>query len=84
MLAATQLEGDETYFARLAELAPSTIKWIARHGVNVIQPTYYLAKGPPRIQPEGGGLGDRGRADAVPRSTPASRFVTAAAPSSSS
>ena len=55
MLAATQYEGDETYFARLAEAAPATVRWIARHGVRFIQPTYYLAKGPPRIQPEGGG-----------------------------
>jgi tricarballylate dehydrogenase len=28
---------------------------IARHGVEFIQRTYYLAKGPPRIQPAGGG-----------------------------
>jgi tricarballylate dehydrogenase len=55
MLAATQFDGDETYFARLAEDAPATIAWIARHGVEFIQPTYYLAKGPPRIQPAGGG-----------------------------
>src|SRR5581483_10150374 len=56
MLAATAFEGDEDYFARLAEAAPTTLRWIARHGVNFIQPTYYLAKGPPRIQPEGGGV----------------------------
>jgi tricarballylate dehydrogenase len=55
MLAATAFEGDETYFARLAEAAPATIEWIAQHGVAFIQPTYYLAKGPPRIQPAGGG-----------------------------
>ena len=55
MLAATQFEGDETYFARLAADAPATVAWIARHGVEFIQPTYYLAKGPPRIQPAGGG-----------------------------
>jgi len=55
MLAATAFEGDEDYFARLAEAAPATVRWIARHGVTFIQPTYYLAKGPPRIQPEGGG-----------------------------
>ena len=29
--------------------------WIASHGVAFIQPPYYLAKGPPRIQPPGGG-----------------------------
>ncbi len=55
MLAATKFEGDETYFARLAHDAPATVQWIAGHGVEFIQPTYYLAKGPPRIQPDGGG-----------------------------
>src|SRR6185295_3071495 len=55
MLAATKFEGDETYFARLAHEAPATVKWIASHGVEFIQPVYYLAKGPPRIQPLGGG-----------------------------
>jgi tricarballylate dehydrogenase len=55
MLAATQLRGDETYFARLAQEAPATVQWIASHGVQFHQPTYYLAKGPPRIQPVGGG-----------------------------
>jgi tricarballylate dehydrogenase len=38
----------------LAE-APATVRWIASHGVPFHQPTYYLAKGPPRIQPVGGG-----------------------------
>jgi tricarballylate dehydrogenase len=55
MLAATQLQGDEAYFARLAHEAPATVQWIASHGVVFHQPTYYLAKGPPRIQPVGGG-----------------------------
>src|SRR5262249_23601015 len=55
MLAATQLQGDETYFARLAHEAPATVQWIARHGVKFQQPTCDLAKGPPRIQPVGGG-----------------------------
>jgi tricarballylate dehydrogenase len=55
MLAATRFEGDETYFARLAADAPATVAWIASQGVAFIQPTYYLAKGPPRIQPDGGG-----------------------------
>src|SRR5215831_349403 len=55
MLAATQFRGDETYFRRLAENAPETIAWIASHGTSFIQPPYYLAKGPPRIQPVGGG-----------------------------
>ena len=56
MLEATKFRGDETYFARLAKDAPATIKWIASHGVEFIQPAYYLAKGPPRIQPVGGGV----------------------------
>jgi len=55
MLEATRFQGDETYFARLAREAPATVKWIAAHGVEFHQPTYYLAKGPPRIQPVGGG-----------------------------
>jgi tricarballylate dehydrogenase len=55
MLEATKLQGDEAYFARLAQEAPATVKWIASHGIAFIQPTYYLAKGPPRIQPQGGG-----------------------------
>jgi tricarballylate dehydrogenase len=55
MLEATQFQGDETYFACLAREAPATVKWIAAHGVAFHQPTYYLAKGPPRIQPVGGG-----------------------------
>jgi tricarballylate dehydrogenase len=55
MLEATQFKGDASYFARLAHDAPSTVQWIAAHGVEFHQPTYYLAKGPPRIQPVGGG-----------------------------
>ena len=55
MLEATRMQGDETYFARLAAEAPATVQWIAAHGVPFHQPTYYLAKGPPRIQPVGGG-----------------------------
>ena len=55
MLVATQFQGDESYFARLAKEAPATVAWIASHGIAFIQPSYYLAKGPPRIQPVGGG-----------------------------
>jgi len=55
MLEATRFKGDETYFATLAHRAPATMKWIEAHGVPFHQPTYYLAKGPPRIQPVGGG-----------------------------
>jgi tricarballylate dehydrogenase len=55
MLTATERKGDEAYFTKLAEDAPATIAWIASHGVAFIQPPYYLAHGPPRIAPVGGG-----------------------------
>jgi tricarballylate dehydrogenase len=55
MLAATEHRGDATYFAALAANAPATVAWMASHGIAFIQPPYYLAKGPPRIQPVGGG-----------------------------
>lgn len=55
MLAATKSRGDERYFTRLAEEAPAAVAWIAAHGIEFIQPPYYLAKGPSRIQPNGGG-----------------------------
>jgi tricarballylate dehydrogenase len=55
MLVATRFQGDETYFRRLAENAPETVAWIKSSGISFIQPPYYLAKGPPRIQPVGGG-----------------------------
>jgi tricarballylate dehydrogenase len=55
MLAATQFQGDESYFARLATDAPATAQWLQSHGIEFIQPPYYLSKGPPRIQPVGNG-----------------------------
>jgi tricarballylate dehydrogenase len=55
MLEATRFQGDEGYFATLAQHAPATVQWIAGHGVPFHQPVYYLSKGPPRIQPVGGG-----------------------------
>jgi tricarballylate dehydrogenase len=55
MQAATQGKGDRRYFARLAADAPATVAWAAAHGISFHAPTYYLAKGPPRIQPVGGG-----------------------------
>jgi tricarballylate dehydrogenase len=55
MLEATKFQADEDYFATLAAQAPATVQWIAAHGVPFHQPVYYLAKGPPRIQPVGGG-----------------------------
>jgi tricarballylate dehydrogenase len=57
MLAATQGRGDERYFETLAAHAPETVAWMMSHGIEFIQPPYYLAKGPPRIQPVGGGAG---------------------------
>lgn len=55
VLEATGTRGDEAYFSVLADEAPATLKWIAAHGVEFHHPTYYLAKGPSRIQPVGGG-----------------------------
>lgn len=55
MLKATQFKGDERYFAQLAAEAPATAKWLQSHGIEFIQPPYYLSTGPLRIQPVGGG-----------------------------
>ena len=55
MLAATEFRGEESYFRRLAADAPAMVAWIASQGIAFSQPPYYLAKGPPRIQPVGGG-----------------------------
>lgn len=55
LLEATQGRGDESYFSKLAAEAPATLKWIAALGVDFHQPPYYLARGPSRIQPVGGG-----------------------------
>jgi tricarballylate dehydrogenase len=55
MLTATGGRGDRQYFERLAEEAPAAIRWLQSHGIEFIQPPYYLAKGPARIQPVGGG-----------------------------
>jgi tricarballylate dehydrogenase len=57
MLAATEQKGDESYFKTLAERAPEAVSWMASHGIAFSQPPYYLAKGPPRVQPVGGGAG---------------------------
>jgi tricarballylate dehydrogenase len=46
---------DPGYFRTLAENAPATMGWLATHGVEFTTPVYYLAAGPPRIQPAGGG-----------------------------
>jgi len=55
MFIATKFRGDEGYFAQLAADAPATARWLQSHGIEFIQPPYYLSKGPPRIQPVGGG-----------------------------
>src|SRR5258707_6970006 len=55
MRGAPRFRADEGYSAPLAQHPPATVKWIAGHGVPFPQPVYYLAKGPPRIQPVGGG-----------------------------
>ena len=57
MMAAIEHKGDERYFQKLADSAPATAAWMASHGIAFSQPPYYLAKGPPRIQPVGGGAG---------------------------
>jgi tricarballylate dehydrogenase len=55
MLDASGGLADRNYFHTLAKHAPGTIGWLQGHGVEFIQPVYYLAAGPPRIQPVGGG-----------------------------
>jgi tricarballylate dehydrogenase len=54
MLAATGGR-DAAYFHALARDAPATVAWLTGHGVAFAQPPYYLAAGPLRIQPVGGG-----------------------------
>jgi tricarballylate dehydrogenase len=79
IMEATGGAGDERYFARLAEEAPATVAWIGSHGVTFHQPTYYLAKGPPRIQPVGGGPALLAAlAEAAKRAGVAFRYVCAA------
>jgi tricarballylate dehydrogenase len=46
---------DPLYFRTLAENATAAIGWLETHGVAFTRPIYYLAAGPPRIQPVGGG-----------------------------
>jgi tricarballylate dehydrogenase len=46
---------DRRYVRTLAENATATIGWLETHGVEFTTPIYYLAAGPPRIQPIGGG-----------------------------
>jgi tricarballylate dehydrogenase len=46
---------DAAYFHALARDASATVAWLEGHGVAFSQPPYYLAAGPLRIQPVGGG-----------------------------
>jgi tricarballylate dehydrogenase len=46
---------DPGYFRTLAENAPATMAWLETHGIEFVTPVYYLAAGPRRIQPVGGG-----------------------------
>ena len=46
---------DAAYFHALAHDAPATVAWLESHGVAFCTPPYYLAAGPLRIQPVGGG-----------------------------
>jgi tricarballylate dehydrogenase len=54
MLAATGGR-DAAYFHALARDAPATVAWLEGQGVAFSTPPYYLAAGPLRIQPVGGG-----------------------------
>ena len=55
LMSASGGRGNRAYFARLAQEAPEAVRWVERHGVQFRSPDYYLSKGPPRIQPVGGG-----------------------------
>jgi tricarballylate dehydrogenase len=46
---------DAAYFHALARDATATVAWLESHGVAFCTPPYYLAAGPLRIQPVGGG-----------------------------
>ncbi len=47
---------DRDYFQELADQAPAMADWLVSLGVVFQSPPYYLAKGPARIQPVGGGV----------------------------
>jgi tricarballylate dehydrogenase len=55
MLQATGGRGDRDYFCALAANAVATVAWLEQHGMRFCTPPYYLAAGPLRIQPVGGG-----------------------------
>ena len=46
---------DAAYFQHLTEQAPAMADWLVSLGIAFQSPPYYLAKGPARIQPVGGG-----------------------------
>ena len=47
---------DAAYFQQLADQAPAMADWLVSLGIAFQSPPYYLAKGPARIQPIGGGV----------------------------
>lgn len=55
MLEVSGGRNEAAYFELLAERAPSTLSWLQAHGIEFHKPIYYLAAGPKRIQPVGGG-----------------------------
>lgn len=55
IVAESEGRADRAYFERLALEAPGMARWLQRLGVTFHSPPYYLAKGPARIQPVGGG-----------------------------
>lgn len=71
LIAASSGRIDREYLRVLAASAPQTIAWAEELGVGFHRPVYYLAEGPPRIQPVGGGsalvqtLADAARAHGV-------------------
>jgi len=46
---------DRAYFQQLADQAPAMADWLVSLGIQFQSPPYYLAKGPARLQPQGGG-----------------------------
>jgi len=55
ILASSDGLADRSYFQKLADHSSSMIQWLIDMGVIFQNPPYYLAKGPSRIQPVGGG-----------------------------
>lgn len=55
MLEVSGGRNEAAYFELLSERAPSTLSWLQAHGIEFHKPVYYLAAGPKRIQPVGGG-----------------------------